>query len=498
MLPAVPRWHDDGSNPAGAQPMTLINHFRHDYGRIVRIAMQSLFERLDALCEGAIAVDRDARICWINDKYAQRLGLARPADALGREVEEIIPNSLMREVVRSGEPIILDIMEFGDESFVVTRMPLRDEANAVIGAIGFVLYDRLHHLKPLVGKFAALQAELLRARQKLAGQRRARFTFSDLIGSHPVFLETKRQALRAAQLDTTALLLGETGTGKEMLAQAIHAASLRAARPFIGVNVAAVPETLLESEFFGTAPGAFTGADRRARDGKFVLADGGTLFLDEIGDMPLHLQAKLLRALQEQEIEPLGSNRVTRVDVRVIAATGVDLAGRVADGRFRSDLYYRLNVLPIRLPPLRERLSDLEALCAHLLGQIALRTGLPQRDIAPDAIARLAAYDWPGNVRELRNALEQVVMLGDTPRLGAGDFAAVLPGGAAIAPPLPAVAADPAEPAQSLALAVAQAERTAIMAALAACQGRKTAAAARLGISRATLYQKIATLGLTV
>jgi len=480
--------------------MTLISHFRHDYDRIVRIAMQSLFERLDALCEGAIAVDCDARVCWINDKYAHRLGLTCAADALGREVEEIIPNSLMREVVRSGEPIILDIMEFGDESFVVTRMPLRDEANALIGAIGFVLYDRLHHLKPLVGKFAALQAELLRAQQKLADQRCARFTFSDLIGSHPVFLETKRQALRAAQLDTTVLLLGETGTGKEMLAQAIHAASLRAGRRFVGVNVAAIPEALLESEFFGAAPGAYTGADRRARDGKFVLADGGTLFLDEIGDMPLHLQAKLLRVLQEQEIEPLGSNRVTRVDVRVIAATGVDLARRVADGRFRSDLFYRLNVLPIRLPPLRERLSDLEALCAHLLGQIALRTGLPQRDLGADAIARLGAHDWPGNVRELRNALEQVTMLTDSQSLGAADFARVLPhqtGAAAVPPPMP-VPAEPAPVARPLSAAVAEAERTAILATLAACQGRKAAAAERLGISRATLYQKIATLGLTV
>ena len=165
-----------------------------------------------------------------------------------------------------------------------------------------------------------------------------------------------------AQTDSTVLLLGETGTGKELLAHGIHAASPRAAKPFIAVNIAAVPETLLEAEFFGVAPGAYTGAERKGRDGKFKLADGGTLLLDEIGDMPLALQSKLLRVLQEQEVEPLGSNQVQRIDVRIIAATSRDLPAMVAAGTFRADLYYRLNVLPIRLPALRERAADLEAL----------------------------------------------------------------------------------------------------------------------------------------
>ena len=216
-----------------------------------------------------------------------------------------------------------------------------------------------------------------------------------------------------AGTESTVLLLGDTGTGKELLAHGIHAASRRAARSFVGVNIAAVPDTLLEAEFFGVAPGAYTGADRKGRDGKFKLADGGTLFLDEIGDMPLALQAKLLRVLQEQELEPLGSNQVQKVDVRVIAATSRDLAAMVAGGSFRADLYYRLNVLPIRLPALRERLSDIEALAEALLEDIARRSGLAAKGLSADALDRLATRDWPGNIRELRNVLEQSALMTD-------------------------------------------------------------------------------------
>ncbi len=242
------------------------------------------------------------------------------------------------------------------------------------------------------------------------------------IGSTPAALEVKRQARRVAATESTVLLLGETGTGKEVLAQAIHAASRRAARPFVGVNIAAVPENLLEAEFFGVAPGAYTGADRKGRDGKFKVAHGGTLFLDEIGDMPLALQAKLLRVLQEQEVEPLGSNRVERVDVRIIAATSRDLNAMVAQGEFRADLFYRLNVMPIRLPPLRDRLADIEALAEVLMEDIARRSGLAAHSLAPDGLEWLARQSWPGNIRELRNVLEQAALMTDDAVLEARHF----------------------------------------------------------------------------
>jgi transcriptional regulator with PAS, ATPase and Fis domain len=459
-----------------------------DPAEIRRIAKRSLFEGLDHMCEGAIIVDREARIVWISEKYAARLKLASAQAAAGKVVEDVIPNSLMREVVRTGEPIMLDIMQFGDESFVVMRVPIKDERGRVIGAAGFMLFDRLRYLQPLVSKFARLETELADTQKSLAEERRAKYTFSNFIGASAAAMEAKRQARRAAQVDTTVLLLGETGTGKEILAQAIHSASPRAHGPFIGVNVAAVPDTLLEAEFFGASPSAYTGADRRGRDGKFVLANGGTLFLDEVGDMPMSMQAKLLRVLQEKEVEPLGSNRVAKVDVRVIAASSVDLRQMVSMGRFRSDLYYRLSVLPIELPPLRERIADIESLCDHILEDIARRSGQPQRELTPTALAVLSSYAWPGNIRELRNVLEQVTLNSDHPRLSAEEFTLVLPR-------VGSAARQAGErPTLKLADIVADAERSAIRSALAAADGKKILAAELLGISRATLYQKLSDL----
>jgi transcriptional regulator with PAS, ATPase and Fis domain len=406
-------------------------------------------------------------------------------------VEEVVPNTQMHHVLETGKPILIDLLTNKAGTFVVSRIPLRDESGEVIGVLGMVLFDHPETtLQPLIGKFARLQQDLDDARRELAAQRRSKYTFASFIGSSPAALQVKRQARRAAHAGSTVLLLGETGTGKELLAHAIHAGSARAEKPFVGVNLAAVPDTLLEAEFFGVAPGAYTGADRKGRDGKFKLADRGTLFLDEVGDMPLALQAKLLRALQEQEIEPLGSNRVIKVDVRVIAATSRDLKALVAEGRFREDLYYRLNVLPVRLPALRERLADLEALAESLLESIAARTGMPQRELTPAGLAALTAHRWPGNVRELRNVLEQAAMLTDEPRLAAEDFAAVLPGTATAAANHD-VGAQPLRPLPEL---IAELERSSIQAALAMSGGNKLRAAKLLGISRATLYEKLSAI----
>jgi transcriptional regulator with PAS, ATPase and Fis domain len=473
--------------------MAVSDTFLGDAEAIHRRAMATLFEELNSLCEGAIAVDKNARVVWINEKYVHTLGLRSADEALGREIEELIPKSLMRQVVQTGNPILLDIMEFGDQSFVVTRMPLFDDARHVIGAVGFVLFDRLRYLKPLVDKFGRLQQQLADMQRRLTEARRAKYTFDDLRGDSAPVQQLKRQAHRAAQLDATVLLLGETGTGKELLAHAIHAGSARADKPLIVVNMAAVPETLMEAEFFGAAPGAYTGADRRGREGKFKLADGGTLFLDEVGDMPLALQGKLLRVLQEQEIEPLGSNKLTKVDVRVIAATSVDLKKLVAEGRFRSDLYFRLNVLPIRVPALRERLGDLKQLAESILDQIAERSGLAKRELAPSAIEALARYDWPGNVRELRNVLEQILLLSDNLRISADDVMEILPIGARRAA-VDAVAAQ--VEATTYEQAFNEFETNLFKAALEAHGGKVDAVAKSLGLARATLYKKLARLHL--
>jgi transcriptional regulator with PAS, ATPase and Fis domain len=477
--------------------MTRRTSLPSDAASILKLAARSMFDLFASAAQGMMLVDKGGRVVWINDAYKRflpALGFEREEDFVGRPVAEVVPNTLMHQVIATGKPILVDLLTNKAGTFVVSRIPLRDEHGEVIGALGMVLFDHPETtLQPLIGKFARLQHDLDEARRELAARRRPKYTFASFIGASPATVEVKRQARRAAATDSTVLLLGETGTGKELLAHAIHAASARADRPFIGINLAAVPDTLIEAEFFGVAPGAFTGAERKPRDGKFRLADGGTLFLDEIGDMPLALQAKLLRALQEQEIEPLGSNQVIKVDVRVIAATSRDLRALVDEGKFRADLFYRLNVLPIRVPALRERIADLDALGESLLEQIATRTGMPQRELAPSALQALAAHEWRGNVRELRNVLEQVAMLTDNVRLEAADFAAVLPAASRARPAPRTASADPGQP-PPLPQRIAELERESIRNALAATGGNKVSAARLLGISRATLYEKLAAM----
>ena len=489
---------------------------------ILALAARSMFHLFSSISQGMFLVDRSGRIVWVNEGYRRflpALGFSSIDQFLGHPVEEVVPNTLMQRVLETGEPILIDLLTNKAGTFVVSRIPLREEredgaAGAVIGAIGIVLFDHPEDtLKPLISKFALLQRDLDDARRELAtqrnnplwqqsadGQRRSKYTFASFIGSSPAAVEVKRHARRAAQSSSPVLLLGETGTGKELLAHAIHAASARARHSFVSVNIAAVPDTLLEAEFFGVAPGAYTGADRKAREGKFKLADGGTLFLDEIGDMPLGLQAKLLRALQEGEIEPLGSNKLVPFDARVIAATSRDLPALVREGRFREDLYYRLNVLPVRVPPLRERRADIPALVEALGEDMALRSGEAPPELLPDALALLAAQHWRGNIRELRNVLEQVTMRSDSQRIDAAQLERILreTGQEKIAAPDPLQPAPGATAADDKALLlrplaeqVAELERRAIAAAMAATGGNKLAASRLLKISRATLYERL-------
>ena len=495
-----------------------------DADGVLKLAAQSMFDTLARSAMGMLVVDREHRIVWISEGYKRflpALGHAE-SDFVGRRVEEVVPNTMMAQVIDTGQPILIDLLTNQAGTFLVSRLPLRDVQGTVIGAMGMVLLDHPETtMQPLIGKCAKLERDLVDARQELAAhltrQRRPKHTIASFVGSSPAAVEMKRQARRVAQTDSTVLLLGETGTGKELLAHGIHAASVRAGKPFIAVNIAAVPDTLLEAEFFGVAPGAYTGADRKGRDGKFKLADGGTLLLDEIGDMPLALQSKLLRVLQEQEVEPLGSNQVQRVDVRIIAATSRDLPAMVTAGTFRADLFYRLNVLPIRLPALRDRLSDLEALVETLAEDIARRSGLAHKSVSADALDLLARHGWPGNIRELRNVLEQATLMTDDLLLTAhhfGELTVTGRPGAPVAQPQvthesqatddPQVADaslresaatgayDLAPPIKPLPQAIAELETQAIREALLATSGNKLAASRLLGISRATLYEKLA------
>ncbi|OWQ47706.1 sigma-54-dependent Fis family transcriptional regulator [Roseateles noduli] len=511
-----------------------MNDIPQDAEAVLRLAAQSMFDVLASTAQGAMVVNREHRVVWISEGYKRflpALGFGDESEFVGRRVEEVVPNTLMAQVIDTGQPILVDLLTNKAGTFLVSRLPLRGPGGDVIGAMGMVLLDHPETtMQPLMNKFACLQAELDDTRRQLAAEqsrnRRAKHRIVDFVGSSEAAVEVKRHARRVAQTEATVLLLGETGTGKELLAHAIHAASRRAARPLVSVNIAAVPETLLEAEFFGVAPGAYTGADRKGRDGKFKLADGGTLFLDEIGDMPPALQAKLLRVLQEQELEPLGSNEVVKVNVRVIAATSRDLAAMVQRGEFRADLFYRLNVLPIRLPALRERCEDIEALVDVLLADIARRSGLAPKRLGAAALQGLEGKTWPGNVRELRNVLEQAFLMSDEDELLPRHFGlhesamtampatagteAITTGGADVAatgaPPsdLPSMRRSGSEEGdrspprvlgattETLPARKAELERAAIAQALRSTNGNRVAAARLLAISRATLYEKLA------
>ena len=329
--------------------------------------------------------------------------------------------------------------------------------------------------------------------------------FEDLLGSSPAMNEAVRLARRAAATSIPVLIEGESGVGKEMFARAIHRASSRASGPFVAVNCGAIPDNLVESILFGHEKGAFTGACER-HSGKFQEASGGTLFLDEVGELPLDVQVKLLRALQEGEVDPVGARRPVAIDIRLISATNRDMAARVAEGSVREDLYYRLNVFPLRIPPLRERREDIPLLARHFIETIARAEGLAEKQLSGEAVNLLLGYDWPGNIRQLQNAIFRAVVMCEGPLLEVADFPQILsaPGHrvASGSPPDGGPVGDEMQPFISLideagdlrSLAAIEAE--VIRRAIHRCHGRLSEVARRLGIGRSTLYRRIEDLDL--
>jgi DNA-binding NtrC family response regulator len=356
-----------------------------------------------------------------------------------------------------------------------------------------------------------LKGEVDRLKKKASG----RITFNELIGAGPAMAQVKRLGERAAKSSIPILILGDSGVGKELIARAVHGASDRAGKPFVAVNCGALPENLIESILFGHEKGSFTGASDKHL-GKFQEANGGTLFLDEIGELPLDMQVKLLRALQESEIDPIGAKRAVRVDVRIVSATNRDLARQVAEGRFREDLYYRLNVFPIEAPALRERREDIPALVEHFVRRFNVEEGKRVAGATAETLALLCAHDWPGNVRQLENAVYRAIVLADSPYLQPFDFPAV--SGLQAPPPTPAAAA----PGVAEAIASAQSvldqipaetpvkvlddrghlrklediERDLIQMAIELYSGHMSEVARRLGIGRSTLYRKVREQGI--
>lgn len=362
---------------------------------------------LDALEEWVVVVDHNARIFFLNRPYARFLGV-NADEVKGKKVTDVIENTRMHITVEKGVAERLSIQKIRGSNMIASRFPITDQGK-VIGAVGTVIFHDTYEWKRINSHIKALLAEHeFRAQEKNSQElpTSSHYRLADIVGDSKAIKELNQTITQVASGDVTVLLRGESGTGKELYAHAIHQLSERADAPFIKVNCAAIPENLLESELFGYEEGAFTGAKKGGKAGKFQLAHGGTLFLDEIGDLPLSMQAKLLRVLQEREVEAVGSTSPSPVNIRLITATHRPLETLIKEGTFREDLYYRINVVNVSLPPLRERQEDIAKLAEHFLQALSRRTGRRAPKLTAQAMTALLEYHWPGNIRELENILE--------------------------------------------------------------------------------------------
>jgi PAS domain S-box-containing protein len=369
---------------------------------------------LDNIHNGVMITDPDGKIIFFSKTYGNFLGID-PQETIGKLCTEVIENTRMNIVAQTRIPEINQPHRIMGQDMVVQRIPI--EMNGELVAVfGQVMFKDVRDVHALSKKLNVLESKVEFYEKELESLRSSKYTINNIVGKSDRMVELKKLALKAAQSNSPVLLIGESGTGKELFAHAIHHASERRLRPFIRLNCAAIPKDLLEAELFGYEPGAFTGAGSKGKPGKFELAHHGTIFLDEISDLPLEMQPKLLRVLEEKETERLGGTRMTRSNFRLIAATHENLEKGVEQGQFRKDLYYRLNVIPIHIPPLRERKADIPFIAGKLIETLNrdLGTGVPK--ISPDVLAILENYDWPGNVRELANILERAIYAveGDT------------------------------------------------------------------------------------
>ncbi|MEH7574402.1 sigma-54 interaction domain-containing protein, partial [Cytobacillus firmus] len=361
---------------------------------------------------GIVIVDAEGIIQYMSNNYCDFLGVQRD-EVIGRHATEVIENTKMHLVAQTGKQDFADLQFLQGDFVIANRIPII-ENNQIIGAVGTIIFRDLDEWKKLNSHIKGVLSELNYYRSEWNESNGLRYSLHDLIGETQEIKDLKDRVMRIATGDISILLRGESGTGKEILAQSIHQLSERSEKPFVKVNCGSIPEHLLESELFGYEDGAFTGARKGGKIGKFHLADGGTIFLDEVGDMPLHMQVKLLRVLQEKEFEPIGGLQPKKVNVRVIAATNRPLEKMINDHLFREDLFYRINAVQLFIPPLRLRRSDLPLLTEHFLRKATKRIGKRVTGTSFEAEALIKQYDWPGNIRELENVLEASVHLTDS------------------------------------------------------------------------------------
>lgn len=436
--------------------------------------MSVLQQVLDNAYEGVVVVDKKGYITEINDAYCQILNKEKQ-EVLNQPVENIIDNTRLHIICQTGKEERNQIQRINGHEMIVHRIPLYKN-NQIIGATGLLIYQNIDEMFSLANQ---LSLDFLQPEQ--SQQLRQDFYLNQLIGQSAMSLKLKEKMSKMARLPSNVLITGESGTGKERYASTIHQLSLVSKGPFIAINCSAIPENLLESELFGYAEGAFTGALKGGKKGKFELAENGTIFLDEIGDMPLVMQAKLLRVLQEKRIEPVGATFSKKINVRIIAATNQDLEKKVADKTFREDLYYRLNVLRLQLPSLRENRSDIPPLIQYYLHTFAKEFHRPIPKVTEQAQQYLYQYDYPGNIRELANICEALVGLCENHVITTADLPKKITEQTTLIQ----------ENQGQLATWKEQLEKEKIRQALELYQDNKSKTAKHLGIQRSTLYQKM-------
>lgn len=442
-------------------------------------------EALESIGSVAI-IDKNFNMVYINDKYADSLGIDKQK-SLGKPVSEVIDNTNMTNVAKTGHPELGVLYSRNGVNFVINKFPImkNGEFMGIVGISTFQDSDKLISLKVRLDN---LVKELNYYKDKSKKQNAAKYSIDDIISQNDTMLKLKSLVHKMASTKSTVLISGESGTGKELFAHSLHSLSSRSGMPFQRINCSTIPENLIESELFGYEKGTFTGALKEGKLGEFEVANGGTMMMDEIDSLPLTIQAKLLRVLQEKEIRRIGGKDTIDIDVRMIFTTNKDLMAMVRNGQFREDLYYRINVMNISIPPLRERKGDIPYIIERFIQKFNQEMGMRVTGISPEALDLLMGYGWPGNIRELENYVERAFIYSTGGMLGLEhfDFLEKLP------------AADSIEGHERLVYKetklrdmVARVEREAISEAMERFDGNKKRAAESLGVDRSVFYEKL-------
>ena len=458
-----------------------MNKNNPNYDRLRKLGEEFVFALIDNPYECPIVIDDNGLICFMGRDSMDLIQLD-PEGSIGKHISEVIPETHLHEVLEEGKARIGDTLYIAGRQQVVTRIPIRNLEGKIIGAVGKGIFNATSKVFELHRRIDQLHGEL----QYLQKQVTLMKSGMEIVGQSSLLQVTKEAALQTARTNASVLITGESGTGKEMIAHYIHSCSQRAKGPFIKVNCASIPAELFESEIFGYEEGAFTGARTKGKPGKFELAKNGTIFLDEIAELPLPMQAKLLRVIQERTVDRLGGTTPVPVDFRLIAATNRNLPDMIKKKLFRMDLYFRINVIQIQAPSLREIREDIPIISNYLMSLLKEEIGWGPSGISDEAIEALMRYPWPGNVRELRNVLERAIIVSKDDMIRLADLPVSMRGHA-----LETSLQKDIAPGESLRKILEDTEKKVIMATLQHTNGNKVKAAKILGIQRSALYEKL-------